>query len=296
MKESSGGKNKQSKNLSRLITVAKSESSRIILGLLALLVNSATNLSFPWIIGKALDEGKNNKFILGSFLFFMFGSAASWVRVYCLGTATERIVGRLRKELFDSFMEKDMEFFDSTKSGELITVLEKDVNDSSEILTEKLANGLRSLNSSINGSILLYVTSPKLCYISLSIVPIIGVGAMMLSKYSRKLAEKLRNTQSEILTYTQERFTNFSSVKLNGKENFEKKKYSKYIETCDLLAKERFSAQGNFMSFINIATNISLFTVLKFGGNLIANNELTSGQLARFAIQVLFKNNFRNDF
>jgi hypothetical protein len=49
--------------------------------------------------------------------------------------------------------------------------------------------GLRSLNSSVNGSFLLYYTSPRLCAVSLAIVPLVGVGAMTMSKFSRKLGK-----------------------------------------------------------------------------------------------------------
>ena len=66
-----------------------------------------------------------------------------------------------------------------------------DVADSAEVFTERIAAGLRSLNSALNGSLLLYWTSPKLCMVSLSVVPIVGVGAMSLAKYSRRLNDTL---------------------------------------------------------------------------------------------------------
>lgn len=63
-----------------------------------------------------------------------------------------------------------------------------DITDCSEVFTERTAAGLRSLNSAVNGSLLLYWTSPKLCMVSLSVVPIVGVGAMSLAKYSRRFS------------------------------------------------------------------------------------------------------------
>ncbi len=66
-----------------------------------------------------------------------------------------------------------------------------DVADSAEVFTERIAAGLRSLNSALNGSLLLYWTSPKLCMVSLSVVPIVGVGAMSLAKYSRRFNDTL---------------------------------------------------------------------------------------------------------
>jgi ABC-type bacteriocin/lantibiotic exporter with double-glycine peptidase domain len=38
------------------------------------------------------------------------------------------------------------------------------------------------------------------------------------------------------------------------------------------------------MSFINLATNVSLMAVLSFGGILIAQKKMTAGNLTRFAM------------
>lgn len=87
-------------------------------------------------------------------------------------------------------MDKDISFYQSVdpslQIGELMTVFEKDITESAELLTDRLANGLRSLNSSVNGSIVLYSTSPRLCALSLCMVPLIGVGAMSLSRRSKR--------------------------------------------------------------------------------------------------------------
>lgn len=71
----------------------------------------------------------SSKFLLQSAAFFLVGSISSWVRVYYLGTATESIASRMRVILFSSCMDKDMEFFQVEKNGELISVMEKGVVD-----------------------------------------------------------------------------------------------------------------------------------------------------------------------
>jgi ABC-type bacteriocin/lantibiotic exporter with double-glycine peptidase domain len=88
------------------------------------------------------------------------------------------------------------------------------VDLAAETLTEKLSSGVRSLNSALNGSILLYLTSPRLCAVALSVVPLVGVGAMTLSKHSSLLAKKVRALQSEVLSYSLERVSNISTVKV----------------------------------------------------------------------------------
>ena len=113
-------KNVRKEAASRLLELAKPERVRVTLGLISLLVNSVTNLSFPWILGEAVDRAEDPNYALfigGTAGIFTVGSLASWVRIYCLGTSTERISSRLKKQLFNSYMDKDIAFFDSNKQG-----------------------------------------------------------------------------------------------------------------------------------------------------------------------------------
>ena len=276
---------------SRLLELSKPERLRVTLGMISLLVNSVTNLSFPWILGEAVDRADDPNYALfigGTAGVFTIGSLASWVRIYCLGTSTERISSRLRKQLFNSYMDKDIAFFESNKQGELSVILEKDVSTAAEALTDKFAAGLRSINASVNGSILLFRSSPELCGVSLAIVPLVGVGAMTVRKYSKKLKDKLRILEGQVLSFALERYNRISTVRLNGQEENEKDKYSAFIDDSYDLASKSYFAQGSFTSFVGMMTNVSLMAVLFYGGRLLGKGKMTAGGLTRFAIQSAF--------
>lgn len=280
---------KSSKKSLNIYDVTRPEWPKIMIGMSALLVNSITNLTFPWLMGSALDEieqNKINQLLIKSSGIFLIGSVASWIRIYCIGTACSSISNRLRELLFVSYMNKEIDFFENNKQGELIEVLDKDIDETAEMFTEKLARGFRSLNSSINGSILLYVTSPKLCFVSLSIVPLVGIGAMTLSKYSRSIEKKFREVHSNLISFCLERFSSISTVRLNNRESFEKEKFSNQISNSKSISTLKFYSEGRFLSFINLTTNAALIAVLRAGGYLIQQGEITAGSLVRFAIQV----------
>ena len=219
---------------------------------------------------------------------FFAGSIASWVRVYCLGTSTDIVNRTLRKELYCSYLQRDVELLHQEKTGELLTILDKDVTRASEAYTKDLANGLRSLNSSINGSILLFSMSPQLCAVSLSVVPVVGIGAMFMKKYARKVEKRLRELEGDVMNYVLERLEGMSSVKLNGREDLEMEKFDAFNDECYSLSQNTHFSEGAFMSFINVATNLSLVAVLSYGGLLLSKKKMTPGDLTRFAIQSAF--------
>jgi ABC-type multidrug transport system fused ATPase/permease subunit len=273
----------------RLLKFIKPEMPRITIGLIALIVNSITNLSFPWLIGKALDTAASESFstfLKNSAGVFFAGSLASWIRIYCLGTATESIANRLKFRLFQSILYQDMDFYESTPLGEIVSLLDNDIQSASELFTEKIAGGLRSTNSAVNGSVLLYRTSPLLCGVSLSVVPVVGIAAMTLSRYSRVLTNRLRDMHSKIHSYSLERYQNISTVRLNNRETYEMEKFSSMLSESGSCSNKRHNVYGSFMSFVNLSTNCSLIAVLRVGGAMIARGELSMGDLTAFAIQV----------
>lgn len=150
IKDDSKAKNSRTDVFKRLLTFCKPEAPRICIGFIALGVNAATNLSFPYILGRAVDSASSKSdqsvYVLGQTAgIFLVGSLASWIRLYCLGTATDLAATRLRKQLFESYIDMNVEFFDtsSSTSGELVSVLEKDVDAAAVALTDKLASGKR---------------------------------------------------------------------------------------------------------------------------------------------------------
>jgi ABC-type multidrug transport system fused ATPase/permease subunit len=57
---------------------------------------------------------------------FVIGSIATFIRMSLFTIAGERIVARMRRNLFQSIMEQEIGFFDVTRTGELMNRLSAD--------------------------------------------------------------------------------------------------------------------------------------------------------------------------
>lgn len=274
--------------------MARPEVSRIGCGLIALVVNAITNLSFPVLLGQAVDlagkvpEAEYAYFLLRTGAIFLTGAFASYLRVLCFGIATDRIAFRLRQLLFQSYMKKSISFFDMSRSAEMTSVIDKDVSTAAELFTERMASAIRSVNSSVIGSILLFRASPELTGVVLGAVPLIGMGAVFLNRWSKKLTDRLRGIESELLGFSMERFGAMVTIRVNGAEEAELLRFVGIEEKLKSTSESRHSVQGSLMSYLNATTNFSLLLVLAAGGRLIASNKLTAGTLSRFAIQSVF--------
>jgi ABC-type multidrug transport system fused ATPase/permease subunit len=267
----------------------------IVLSVLGQIGNSATTLSFPWLIGLAQDKaGRGHSFaqfkdfIISGSAVLAVASVSSLLRIYCCGHATDRISTRLKKALYGSYLEQDIQYFDEAKSGELLTILDKDVNEASELFTEQVIGFMRAFNSSVNGSIMLYLVSPKLCGITLACVPFVGIGGTLMFINNHKKKKAMRAVEAATMDYVVERVQSISTIRLNGKEDAEREKYAQFMESKLALSKSMHCAQGLFMSFTNICTNVCLGVLLGVGGGMVGRGEITAGDLSKFAMQSAF--------
>lgn len=204
--------------------------------------------------------------------------------------AADRIALRIRKELFKSYLKKDISYFEneSSKSGEFIGLMDKEARVAAQVYTDFLSDGIRAIFSSISGSIILYTISPTLCATALVVIPVLSVGTISIYRYNKKLQDLLKSGEGKVVNFAIERINSVSTIRLNSKELSEQQKYNKLTTFIDSTSNSANFVKGVFLGFVNLATNLSLVVILDVGGCMLQRGEITSGQLTQFAMQSVF--------
>lgn len=158
----------------RLIKVARPEARTLSWALFFLIISSAVSMSVPFSIGKILDmatgkEGTEMLFGMGMGTFYLalagvltLGAATNYARIIILRIVGERIVTRLRSNLFRKTYVQNAEFFDANRVGDLISRLGSDTIIVGKSITQNLSDGLRSLISGAAGFGMMAYMSVKL--------------------------------------------------------------------------------------------------------------------------------------
>ncbi|KAH7492549.1 ATP-binding cassette sub-family B member 10, mitochondrial [Phytophthora ramorum] len=286
-------KKKEPSNVGWILSLTKEEKLPLTVGVAGMTVASAMNLVFPRIMGKAIDvaSGKpapgglsRKGFVVVVLVTFVTGSMGSFLRTYSLGMVAERIAAKLRRRLYRVLLSQEMGFYNNRKVGELVTRLSGDCQQTANAVVDVLSNGYRSLNSAVGASCMLLTISPKLTLVSLGILPLVGTGAMLFSKFSSRLAKKHQNSVAGMTGVAEERLNNIFTVKLFSAEQDELNHFEKINKGILANAKRAKRARGMFMGGLSLSVNCSLFSVLYFGGSLVGSGELTIGTLTSFAL------------
>jgi ATP-binding cassette subfamily B protein len=176
------------KSLSSLLHYLKPYWLGLVGVALALLVTSSSVLSIGKGLGFLIDRGlgSGDTTQLNQALFILLGLAVAlaigtYVRFYLITYVGERVVADIRRDVYAHIISLSPEFFESTKTGEILSRLTADTELFQMVVGSSLSIALRNAVMFIGGIILLVITSPKLSgfvvfVITLLVFPIVMIG------------------------------------------------------------------------------------------------------------------------
>mmetsp|Transcript_9088 Transcript_9088/g.13183 ORF Transcript_9088/g.13183 Transcript_9088/m.13183 type:complete len:511 (+) Transcript_9088:607-2139(+) len=198
------------------------------------------------------------------------------------------ILSRLRRNIFKALLshERPMTYFDSSRRntpGALGVALTEDAATASKAITMSFAAGVRSLSSVTYSTFLMFRISPSLLAISASVVPVIGGGAILFSKYIKTLSKKQREVTEQAADFAEERLNHIEMIKMCGRNKDEVETYEEMQRESVRLGRKVALADGVFMGGIFAATSAALLMVFYAGGKAVSAGKMTTGSLTSFA-------------
>jgi ABC transporter fused permease/ATP-binding protein len=291
----SGGK-KPSRRLPlrRLYTLIRPERNRILVGLLFLAVASGAELVFPQAIKKLLDDTRVttdptlvNQIALVMLAVFSVQSVAGACRYYLFTTTGERVVARLREQLFRRVLDQEIAFFDQHRTGELTSRLSSDTAVLQNTVSVNISMLLRNTAGVIGGVALLFYTSPVLTLIMLGVIPPVALGAVAVGRRIRRFSKEAQEALAKASEVADETFAGVRTVRSFTQEPAEAKRYSQAVWRAFELARRRTIAAASFSSGGSFAAYGALAIVLWYGGRLVVANQMSVGGLVSFVIYSL---------
>jgi ABC transporter fused permease/ATP-binding protein len=282
-------------SLRRVLRLARPELGSLVAGTACAGVSSATSLLVPKVIGGVVDKAMVPGWGPGSLNFYavamigiaLLGAAATALRFALFTITGERIVARLRSDLFARLMDQEIAFFDQKKTGELTNRLASDTTILQSAVSVNISMGLRFVASIVGGVGFLFLTSPRLTLLMLAVVPPIALGAVAYGRRVRKLSREVQDALAGSSEVAEEALAGIRTVRSFTAEASEVKRYAAAVGRSFDLARARAVIASTFMSVASFAAFSALAAVLWYGGRLIAEGALSKGGLTEFLIYTL---------
>ena len=275
----------------RILSLARPQARRILGGIVFLLIASGLMLVYPKAIGdiidqaiKAGDRSQIDNIALTMGVVFVLQGAAMALRYYLFTTAGERVVTRLRQDLFGSLMSQEVGFFDERKTGELTNRLASDTTVLQNAVSVNISMGLRNAAQALGGIALLLYTSPVLTGLMLAIVPAVAVGAVTYGRKVRGLSKQTQDALAAANQVAEESLSGIRTVRSFAAERHEVERYRSATERAYDIARRRVGQSSLFMAAASSASYLASAVVLWYGGRLVLDGKMTVGNLTSFLI------------
>lgn len=161
----------------RILALAKPEWPTLLFGTVALLLDSVADLLVPKFFGGLVDtvalrDGgalRAQTFKLVGLL--SAGAAMAFARQLTYGIAGERVVARLRAQLFSRMLAQEAAYFDGLKSGELISRLSSDCTKLQDAAVQDVSALVASAATVTVAIALMFTTQWRLTLVTLAVIP-----------------------------------------------------------------------------------------------------------------------------
>lgn len=279
--------------LKRLLVLARPEVSRLIAGTVFLALGSGMGLLYPQAIRVIIDGAMSggtasiDRAAIVMVAIFVVQGVSVAFRHLLFTVSGERIVTRLRANLYQQLVAQEIAFFDQRRTGELVSRLASDTTVLQNTVTVNLSMVLRNIAMSMGGIGLLAYTSPRLTVVMLVIVPPVALGAVIIGRRISKLSRKVQDALARAGEVAEETLSGIRTVRSFAREQAESKRYSDAAWEAFALARKRVGVIAAFLGITSLAAYSAVALVLWYGGRMVAEGNMSVGELTSFILYTL---------
>jgi ATP-binding cassette subfamily B protein len=268
---------------------------RAIAALGALTVAALTTLVVPIAIRRMIDFGFSARGValIDKYFLVMIGVAAvlalsSALRYYLVTTLGERIVADLRSDVFAHLTSLSSAFFDTARSGELVSRLTADTTQIKAAVGSSVSVALRNLVLFIGASIMMVVTSPQLSAYVLAAIPLIVLPLYAFGRAVRRRSRTAQDTLADASAYAAELIGAIRVLQAFTNERLATARFGGAVERAFEAARDSIRARAVLTALAIFLVSTSVVIVLWLGAQDVLAAKMTPGRLGQFVLYAVF--------
>ena len=262
---------------------------QILIFMLALLMTAAITLSIGQGLRFVIDRGFVSQsleglnfavtFIMAAAIFMALGT---YVRFYLISWLGERVSADIRTAVFSHIVELHPSFFETNRSGDIMSRLTTDTTLLQSIIGSSLSIALRSIISFFGALVLLIFTNATLSLVVLAATPTILFPILYFGRRVRNLSRLSQDSVASVGSYAGEIIQNIKTVQSFTQETLEKKAFGEQVEHAFDVAKKRIRQRSVLTAIVILTVFGALCAMLWFGGRDVIIGNMSGGDLGAF--------------
>lgn len=278
----------------RLFSLAIPELPILSLATFALILGTGATLAWPQVMRElvAVLESPEPRYsvdqiALGLLVVFAVQAVFTMLRSWLFTIAGERVVTRLRSDLYRRLIGLPVAFFDTTRTGELTSRLVADTTVLQNTVTVNISMALRFGLQALGALLMLLWMSPSLTGLAMAVVPVVAVGAGVLGRVIRRLSREAQDALAESTDVAEETLSSVRTVRAFAREDRESNRYTSAVDRAYAVAAKRALAVGTFGGVAMFAGYAALALILWAGGHRVMAGTMELSELMAFLLHTL---------
>jgi ATP-binding cassette, subfamily B, bacterial len=269
--------------------------AHVLMALLALLVAAGATLVVPIALRRMIDFGfsADRVGLIDQYFSAMIAVAAilagaSALRYYAVTTLGERVVADLRSAVFAHVTSLSAAFFDTVKTGEVLSRLTADATQIKATVGASVSIALRNLVLFLGAGLMMVVTSVRLSVLVLLAIPVIVLPLVAFGRAVRRRSRGAQDKLAEASAYATELIGAARILQAFTNEALAIGRFSEAVERAFVAARQSARARAVLTAIVIFLVFASVVVILWIGAQDVLAGRMTAGRLGQFLLYAVF--------
>ena len=248
------------------------------------------NIINPYVQGMIVDrvivDGQIG--ILLTLVLIMVGNTIlravlRYIYLYMFEHVSQNVVFNARRDVFRKIQELDFDFFDRTKTGDIMARMTGDLEAVRHFTAYVMYSLFMHTVTLILVLVILFTINTTFTLILLAITPITGILAVKLSSVVKPAFSAIREQFSKLNSVVQENISGNRVVKAFAQEEYEIYKFSREnagFRDCNIRAAKIWE---KYLPVMDAVAGLLSVIIILAGGILVITENITLGELVTFS-------------
>ncbi len=273
----------------RILAYVRPHRGRLALAAAILVLVGLLTLVLPWAVQRLVDgvvvaQDVSQLDLIAGVLFgtFLLRSLLGFASTYLLAWVGERVVVRLRRDVYEHLLAQSLGFFSEQRTGEIVSRISNDVLVIQYAVTGNLVGLLQQVVTAAGILVVVAVMNWRLTLVMALALPGMMLVAQLLGRRMRRIAKVVQNTLAQVSAAVEETVGGIRTVKSFAREEYEQGRFADKVDTLFEAAMQRTRLNAALGPLIGLLLYGSMVLVLWLGGREVLAGRLTPGQLISF--------------
>ena len=215
-------------------------------------------------------------------IFIVFRPPIEYYRQYFAQWTGNKILYDIRDQLFLHLQKLSLQFYANRKSGEVISRVIHDVEQTKNFIITGMMNIWLDLFTIVVAIIIMLTMDVWLTLIAISLMPLYGFAIKYFFSKLRNLTRERSQALAEVQGHLHERLQGMNVIRSFALEDYEQEQFQK--QNTNFLTKAIDHTKWNAKTFavVNTITDIAPVMVIGFAGMLVIQGGITVGTMVAF--------------